>query len=316
MLAERRLENYRPAIDLNFFAFLPLNITLHSGDLALGLVLTQSKPGATRQAMLHCDSRIHDGTRLVQILREAQEQLGWLAPETLLAIAAGTGRSVAQVRSTAAFYSFFNTEAPVRYRALFSDNITDRMLGSEALLDQLCRELLIEPGHRSEDGRVSVDTTSCTGLCDQGPALLINGVPLTAMTPARIDQIAALIRDGVPLTHWPAEFFHIEDNIRRRGPLLDHGLATGEALQAALRGRGGAGFKTATKWASCRKAEGEAHYVVCNADEGEPGTFKDRVLLNSHADLVFEGMTVCARVIGARQGLLYLRGEYRTCTKS
>ncbi len=60
----------------------------------------------------------------------------------------------------------------------------------------------------------------------------------------------------------------------------------------------------------CRDAPGRDHYVVCNADEGEPGTFKDRILLNSYANVVFEGMTMCAGVIGARQGFLYLRGEY------
>ena len=64
------------------------------------------------------------------------------------------------------------------------------------------------------------------------------------------------------------------------------------------------------KWKFCREAQGAARYVVCNADEGEPGTFKDRVLLHSYADQVFEGMTVCAAVIGAQQGFLYLRGEY------
>ncbi len=269
----------------------------------------------------------HDGTRLVQILREAQEQLGWLAPETLQAIAAGTGRSVAQVRSTAAFYRFFNTTAPVDYGVLFSDNITDRMLGSEALLDQLCRELLIERGHRSEEGLVSVDTTSCTGLCDQGPALLVNGRPLTRMNPQRITQLAGLIRERVALDDWPPEFFRIDDNVRRAGALLNHGLAPGEALHAALahppaqllqavrdanmRGRGGAGFATADKWQACRDAPGHTRYVVCNADEGEPGTFKDRVLLKREADLVFEGMTLAGYAIGAARGLLYLRGEYR-----
>jgi [NiFe] hydrogenase diaphorase moiety large subunit len=83
-----------------------------------------------------------------------------------------------------------------------------------------------------------------------------------------------------------------------------------ELEAAGLRGRGGAGYKTAAKWASCRRAVGKAHYVICNADEGEPGTFKDRVLLQSYADLVFEGMTIAALAIGAGKGFLYLRGEY------
>ena len=77
------------------------------------------------------------------------------------------------------------------------------------------------------------------------------------------------------------------------------------------RGRGGAGFATARKWQACRDAAGERRVVVCNADEGEPGTFKDRVLLTRMADAVFEGMTLAAWAVGADQGFLYLRGEYR-----
>jgi [NiFe] hydrogenase diaphorase moiety large subunit len=84
-----------------------------------------------------------------------------------------------------------------------------------------------------------------------------------------------------------------------------------ELKRSGLRGLGGAGFNTATKWTLCREATNAQRYVICNADEGEPGTFKDRILLQDYADLVFEGMTVCARVIGADRGFLYLRGEYR-----
>jgi [NiFe] hydrogenase diaphorase moiety large subunit len=84
-----------------------------------------------------------------------------------------------------------------------------------------------------------------------------------------------------------------------------------EIRRSNLRGRGGAGFSTALKWEACAEAQATPRYVVCNADEGEPGTFKDRVLLASHADLLFDGMTVAAWAVGARHGFLYLRGEYR-----
>ncbi len=87
----------------------------------------------------------------------------------------------------------------------------------------------------------------------------------------------------------------------------------GEVAASNLRGRGGAGFPTGTKWnlaAAAHVRESGAKYVVCNADEGEPGTFKDRVLLLEYADLVYEGMTIAARAIGATKGIVYLRGEY------
>jgi len=86
-----------------------------------------------------------------------------------------------------------------------------------------------------------------------------------------------------------------------------------EISASNLRGRGGAGFPTGTKWnlaAAARVRPGGRKYVVCNADEGEPGTFKDRVILAEYADLVFEGMTIAGLAIGASQGILYLRGEY------
>jgi [NiFe] hydrogenase diaphorase moiety large subunit len=272
-----------------------------------------------------------DGTRLVQILREIQEQLSWLSPATLTHIAESIGWPRAQVSGTAAFYSFFHTRQRGKYCVLWSDNITDRMLGNAELMDAMCKKLWLEPGRVSEDGLVSVNTTSCTGMCDQGPAVLVNYRAIPQMTQARLGEMVGLIREQVPVSDWPAEWFAVEDNIRRKDILLGHTLNNGQALQAALergpqamldeikagklRGRGGAGFSTGLKWEACRNAAGNgpnaAHYVVCNADEGEPGTFKDRVLLNSYADLVFEGMSIAGYVVGAKKGLLYLRGEYR-----
>jgi len=277
------------------------------------------------------DRHDRDGLRLMQILREVQEQLTWLAPATLTRIAAGIGWPRAEVSGTAAFYSFFHTRPRGKYCVLWSDNITDRMLGNADLMDAMCKKLWLEPGRVSEDGLVSVNTTSCTGLCDQGPAILVNYRAIPRMTQAKLGEVVGMIRNQVPVAEWPAEWFAIEDNIRRKGLLLDHALTDGQALKAALergaeamlgeikagklRGRGGAGFSTGLKWEACRNAPGTgenpAHYVVCNADEGEPGTFKDRVLLSSYADLVFEGMSIAGYVVGANKGLLYLRGEYR-----
>ena len=290
-----------------------------------------------------------DATRLVQILREVQELNGWIPPAALTALARGLDVPRARVEGVAGFYSFLHLRPVGRYRVLFSNNITDRMCGNQDLLEYLCAKLWVERGHMSEEGLVSIDFTSCTGLCDQGPGLLVNGRAIPRITQERLDEIADLILEQRPLEDWPMELFTIEDNIRRTDILLGHTLQPGDALRAAiergaraepagdvdsrrgatasaapgvlstleeikranLRGRGGAGFSTGLKWQACREADCPRRYVVCNADEGEPGTFKDRVLLTRHADLVFEGMTVAAYAIGASQGFLYLRGEYR-----
>jgi len=271
----------------------------------------------------------HSGlsTRLLQILRDVQDQLTWLSPETLDLVAQELGISPQKVRSVAEFYSFLYTAPRGCYDILFSDNITDRMLGNRKLLHDLCARLGVGIGQTRADGTVTVGTTSCTGMCDQGPAALVNGYALTRLDKPRLDRIAELVESRTPLEQWPQEFFEVSSNIRRADILLGRHFADGAALRAVLkrgpeamleemvksglRGQGGAGFKSAAKWISCRNAPGGVKYVVCNADEGEPGTFKDRVLMQDFADLVFEGMTLCGRVIGAQQGFVYLRGEYR-----
>lgn len=297
----------------------------------------------------------YDGSphNLLQMLREIQEQEGWIRPERVAWLQEALAVPRSKIVGAASFYSFLHLEPVGRYRILFSDNITDRMLGNQALMEQLCNLLWVEPGKVSEDGLVSVTTTSCTGMCDQGPALLVNGRAITRVDEARIGEIAELVRKQVPLAEWPEEYFRVEDNVRRGDILLDSNFEPGSGLRALharvetegmqasntrswreglprglvgpatmldevkhanLRGRGGAGFTTGLKWEACRNAPlavGQDRIVVCNADEGEPGTFKDRVLLTSHADMVFEGMTLAAYAVGARRGFLYLRGEYR-----
>lgn len=294
-----------------------------------------------------------DPSNMVQILREIQESCDWISPEAIDRLQSTLGVPRTKIEGVAGFYSFFYTEPRGRYRVLFSDNITDRMLGNRALMERLCNNLWVERGKVSEDGLVSVGKTACTGMCDQGPALLINNTAMPALTAERIDEIAELIRNKLPLSEWPAAFFKVEDNIRRADILLNADFKPGEALlagrarapdeglmasnmrswreglpsgmggpiavldeikRAGLRGRGGAGFTTGMKWEACRNAQLKAGYqriIVCNADEGEPGTFKDRVLLSTCADLVFEGMTVAAYAVGATKAFVYLRGEYR-----
>ncbi|MDD5384390.1 MAG: NAD(P)H-dependent oxidoreductase subunit E [Gallionella sp.] len=273
------------------------------------------------------DRYARDPNALLQVLREVQELHGYIHPSAISYISVKLGIPRARIEGVAGFYSFLHLQPHGEYRVLFSDNITDRMQGSQALMEMMCQQLWLQPGRVSEDGLVSINTTSCTGMCDQGLAMLVNGRAITRLTHQRVQEIGHLIRNRTPLADWPADFFRVEDNIRRSGPLLDNTIAPGDVLHAALalggkdiveavknsglRGRGGAGFPTGLKWEACRNAPGEAHHVVCNADEGEPGTFKDRVLLTRQADLVFEGMTLCALAVGAQHGYLYLRGEYR-----
>ncbi len=269
-----------------------------------------------------------DPSRLLQHLIAIQRRYSFIPSAAVGRLALGLDVTPVQITAAVEFYAFLHAEPRGDYDILFSDNITDHMQGSLTLFEALCARLGVVPGTPRLDGRVTVDLTSCTGMCDQGPAALVNGLAVTRLNRARVDQIADLVEARTPLGDWPQELFAVSDNIRRTDillarretheaglrALLDRGVdaALAELERAGLRGRGGAGFSTAAKWRLCRDTPADARYVVCNADEGEPGTFKDRVLVNAYADQVFEGMTLCAGVLGARQGYLYLRGEYLT----
>jgi len=268
----------------------------------------------------------YQSTHLLRILHAIQARYHYIPESAIEQLAPLLNITRTQIIGVIEFYSFFHLTARGRYELLISDSITDHLVGKQALTDYLSTKLHVAVGEVRADGLVSLDNTSCTGLCDQGPAGLVNGYALPHLDHARIDQISELINQEIPIELWPSELFQVDDHIVKPGLLLSHLLTPGDALQSTfnrgltatlaeldasgLRGRGGAGFKTASKWHYCRDESESQRYVICNADEGEPGTFKDRVLLNSYAQQVFEGMTVCAAIIGAQQGFLYLRGEY------
>jgi [NiFe] hydrogenase diaphorase moiety large subunit len=268
----------------------------------------------------------YQSTRLMLILRAIQARY-YCIPEAAIEQLSGLlNIPSTQIKGVVEFYSFFHLNPRGQYDVLISDSITDAMLGKAQIMEQLVDKLQVAVGDVRADGVVSLDNASCTGLCDQGPAGLINGMAIAHLDDARIAQIADLINQQKPLADWPVELFHVDDNLIKSDMLLNQAIIPGAALEATfkrgikstlaeidssgLRGRGGAGFKTAMKWQFCSEEAETVRYVVCNADEGEPGTFKDRVLLNSYTHHVVEGMTICAAVIGASQGFLYLRGEY------
>jgi [NiFe] hydrogenase diaphorase moiety large subunit len=270
-------------------------------------------------------------TQLIQILRDIQERDAHIGDAAADQVAEALGLRRCDVDAVVEFYAFLSSTPRGRYDLLVSDNIVDRMAGSQAVLDRFCRAFGVGPGQTRADGLVSVAPTSCIGMSDQGPAALVNGRTLTRLDPQRVDSIVDLVERRIAVDDWPRDLFHVDTNIRRTDSLLERDFVLGsslhmvetrgaesvlvELLGSGLRGLGGAGFKTGEKWMLCRDAHGTEpdteRYVVCNADEGEPGTFKDRILLQDYADLVFEGMTLCGRVIGARKGYLYLRAEYR-----
>jgi [NiFe] hydrogenase diaphorase moiety large subunit len=294
---------------------------------------------------------------LLQMLIKIQRQYSFIPQQAITQLSKKCLLTEANILGVIGFYSFLHTEPRGSYDLRISNNITDQMLGSLELTALLCDKLAVQAGTPRKDNRVSVDFTSCTGMGDQGPAMLVNGQPVIGLNTKRIEKICQLIELNTPVKQWPTDFFKVKNNIQRTGILLADQSENGAALQSLLkqgaqkllqqiessnlRGRGGGGFKTGFKWRLCQQAIAEQRYVVCNADEGEPGTFKDRVLLSTQPDKVIEGMTLCAGIISAgiinpeiisagifnenitntklisdnthqsTSGLIYLRGEYR-----
>ncbi|WP_158070115.1 NAD(P)H-dependent oxidoreductase subunit E [Motiliproteus sp. MSK22-1] len=264
---------------------------------------------------------------LLQALIRIQLRFGWVSPLAVRELSCQLKITGGEVRSIIDFYSFLSAEFQGQYQILLSNNITDTFLGQSDIFQQLCYLLKTPDGALREDSLVSVTMTSCTGLCDQGPAALINGHPIVNLTSERIKQIAILIESRASFNQWPQDWFLVSDNIREPGALLDRTVSPGQALSqvikhskesfldelqtSSLRGRGGAGFSTFLKFSGVIQQNSKrSKYVICNADEGEPGTFKDRVLLQRHCQQVFEGMTIAGWALGAHKGIVYLRAEY------
>ena len=229
------------------------------------------------------------------------------------------GVHAVEVFSVATFYAFLHGAPEGRYVLRLCGTLSCDFAGKTAVAEALRVALGIDFGATTDDGVFTLEWASCVGMCDQGPALLVNDRVFTRVTPEKVAEIVAEYRTK-------AASDDRQDIVTKRNDLTyagieaDAGLKAALALKrgdivdtvsgAALKGRGGAGFPTSLKWNFCAAEKSDQKYVICNADEGEPGTFKDRVILADFADLVFEGMTIGGRVIGAGTGIVYLRAEY------
>jgi [NiFe] hydrogenase diaphorase moiety large subunit len=220
------------------------------------------------------------------------------------------------------FYAFFDRRPRGRCRIRLSKTPISFLKGARDVATAFETSLGIAIGETTPDGAFTLDWTSDIGMADQEPAALIDMRVCTSLSGADVPLILEALRKDS--TRLPKE--SVRSGVVKAGPLLSGPVGGEAAIKAALRltpdqvieeiansklrGRGGAGFPTGMKWRETRKAAGKEHYVVCNADEGEPGTFKDRVLLAEFPDLVLDGMTIAGYAVGARHGVLYLRGEY------
>lgn len=243
-----------------------------------------------------------------------------------------------EVYGVVSFYSFLSTKQQGNFVIRLCRTISCCLAGKDTVARQLENELGIAFGETTPDGRFSLSWANCLGMCDQGPALLVNDYVFTRVTAERVYNIIETCRRSFGVSALEGKdainnHSEVQSNVKTN---LSHGVFSAEdpdqGLRAALKrapndvinmikesglkGRGGAGFPTHIKWELAAKAAGGEKYVVCNADEGEPGTFKDRVLISDFPDLMLDGMTIAGYAIGAQNGIIYLRGEYSYLKKN
>jgi formate dehydrogenase beta subunit len=255
------------------------------------------------------------GPSLIPALNAIQERLGWLPREELEALARDVRRPLYEIEGLVSFYPHFRTERPAKVALHACHDLSCWLQGADQRIAAL-RE------RYGPDAEVEVEEVSCIGRCDVAPAVAVNESPAAAgeagplVEDARAGQPVSVTprayAGGAP---WPNDpYAPGEDRYRVLRSVLADQLDPGQivtALQdAGLRGMGGAGFPTGRKWALVAAQDDRPKYVICNADESEPGTFKDRQILAEQPHLVLEGLLLGMLAVGAEEGWVFIRHEY------
>ena len=267
-------------------------------------------------------------SRLLSELWQYQLAENHIPDQAIHALARAHGLSEVEVEGVVSFYHFFHRK-PAGKHAIYLDNsIIAEINGFENIKAALEKATNARLGSVDSTGTFGLYATPCIGLSDQQPAALIDFHPFVRLNAQKVNNIIAQLKQGKTA----AEICDApQDNIQylpgNGRSIFFAPYSAGEAVgkltglspesileliqKADIRGRGGAFYPTSQKWAACRKHPATPKFIICNADEGEPGTFKDRVLLNSQTGAMLEGMIIAGYTVGANYGIIYLRGEYR-----
>ncbi len=261
---------------------------------------------------------------LLPVFHAVQDAIGWISHGALNYICTRLSVPPAEAWGVVTFYHLLATEPRPAAVAHVCDDIACRLNGA----DQMCRELESRFGD-------AVHRSPCLGQCDKGSAALITraGSPAErfVISPVRDAEVAAALAGSArppaskPVTSGSTLLLRMgHSDPASLGSYREHGgyaalkkaidmgpaAVIAEVAAAKLLGRGGAAFPTGRKWDAVAREPAAPHFVVCNADESEPGTFKDRVLMEQDPFAVVEAMTICGLATGAGRGFIYIRGEY------
>jgi NADH-quinone oxidoreductase subunit F len=279
---------------------------------------------------------------LVPMALYGQDALGYVSDELVEEIARRLDLLPLHVTETLAYYSMIRRKPAGKYHVQVCTNVSCMLRGGNRIYEFVQKKL--EIGHRevTKDGMFSLEEVECIGACTGAPALQVNYDFYENLTTSKTNQLLDQFdmgRDPAPSTpitgsvheRHPAEVPVISrlfdvPNARALDVYLQHDGYKGleralkelspeqvvdEVKKSNLRGRGGAGFPTGMKWSFVPKESAKPKYILCNADESEPGTCKDRPLMELVPHQLIEGIVIAGRAVGAHRGYIYIRGEYR-----
>jgi len=279
---------------------------------------------------------------LVPMLLYTQDQFGYISDEMIEEIARRLGLNILQVTETLGYYSMLRRKPAGKSHVQVCTNISCMLRGGQQIYEYVQQKLGVGNKQTTPDSAFSLEEVECIGACTGAPALQVNYDFYENLTPesvgALIDGIDAgrrpqpvVCTSGAVHERHPAEVpvisqrfgipnsHKLEVYLRNEGyQALEKALkqmtpdeVIDEVKRSNLRGRGGAGFPTGAKWSFVPKDTSKPKYIIANADESEPGTCKDRPLMEFDPHQLIEGMVIAGRAVGAHQGYIYIRGEYR-----
>ncbi len=267
-------------------------------------------------------------TALLPVLHGVQELYGFIPQEAARRISSALKIPLAEIHGVIEFYTLFYNEPVAETVIHVCGDPACSLAGADTLLKDIRKKVEIHLIDNIPVRNLQVERAACLGLCEHAPAVMVQrtAVPradthsyedLVGMKARRPDtpiggDISILTAQcGLGKTNWLADYEAIGGYRGLRSALsITPQQVIQEIKSSGLVGRGGAAFPTGTKWESAAAAPGATKYVVCNADEAEPGTFKDRVMMEDMPHRVLEGLICTGYAIGAQRGYIYIRGEY------
>ncbi len=279
---------------------------------------------------------------LIPMLMYAQDEYGYVSDEMIAELGRRLDLNNVQIEETLAYYSMLHRKPMGKHHVQICTNVACMLKGGYDLLNRAKKRLEIGHKETTNDGVFSLEEVECIGACTGAPAMQVNYDFYEELTPVKFDRIIAELDAGrrptpeavisgalherhpdeTPLIsrRWGMKDSHKIDVYLIQGgyQALEKALkemtpegVIEEVKKSNLRGRGGAGFPTGMKWSFVPKDSPKPKYVICNADESEPGTCKDRPLMEMDPHQLIEGMVIAGRAIHSHHGFIYIRGEYR-----